>query len=75
MATQLSPLTSHATAEFVYQVEMDIATEVMFSDPQTSYSAASYAHSVAITMGRPDLAYAANEVMCGLAGDLFAEGI
>lgn len=65
--------TLKATADFVYQVEMDIAEELLFSDPNTAYRAAQYAHHVAIQMGRPDLAYAANECMCELAGDIFAE--
>lgn len=65
--------TLKATADFVYQVEMDIAEELLFCRPDVAEQAASYAHTVALQMGRPDLAWSANELLCALHGDLFAE--
>lgn len=56
------------SAQFVYDCELDLAFTYLGTNNDLSAQCATSALSAAIKMGRPDLAYQANEVLCCALG-------
>ncbi len=62
MATLASP-------SFVYQCEMSLACTYALTQPTLALECAWTAYDAALRMGRPDLAFNANELMAVINGD------
>ena len=60
--------TTHCSPEFTYRCEMDLAATYALSQPDLAADCAQFALDAAIEARRPDLAYAANELLSAIGG-------